>query len=376
MGAKQTAAQACGMHRLMAAAALSLVASGALAQGQAQAQGQGPDYAGARTAAFLPFLNAPLAGQPVTHTPKLAVTFPGGRVHRGTMDTGSTGVVVSATSIPNLDTLPNLGPGTLTYSSSGRIEKGVWVVTPLTLSGANGASVTTRPMPVLAVREIACTPAARNCRPRRNPRNIAMIGVGFARQHDHQTKGTPDHNPLLMVEGMGEPGKPGTIRRGYVVTPRGVQVGLDAAAAARFTFVKLEKSPTYPDWSAAPVCLSVAGKTPPACGTMLMDTGVTTMYLRVPPEQLAGSTTPGRGSVPVLNPGTSVNVSIPGAPGIAYSFKAGDVANPVTPFNVVLVSQDTNPGPFVNTSVRFLNGFDYLYDADAGYIGFRPVAGR
>jgi hypothetical protein len=27
--------------------------------------------------------------------------------------------------------------------------------------------------------------------------------------------------------------------------------------------------------------------------------------------------------------------------------------------------------PFVNTSVNFLNGFDYLYDADGGFVGFR-----
>jgi hypothetical protein len=27
--------------------------------------------------------------------------------------------------------------------------------------------------------------------------------------------------------------------------------------------------------------------------------------------------------------------------------------------------------PFVNTSLHFLNGFDYLYDADGGFVGFR-----
>jgi len=27
--------------------------------------------------------------------------------------------------------------------------------------------------------------------------------------------------------------------------------------------------------------------------------------------------------------------------------------------------------PFVNTSVRFLNGFDYLYDAEGGFVGLR-----
>ncbi|WP_051356957.1 hypothetical protein [Azorhizobium doebereinerae] len=359
-----------------AARILRLGLAAALSAAPVCALAAGPDYSGAAGAVFLPFLNAPLAGQPATRTPKLAIAFPGGQAHRGTLDTGSTGVVVSATSIPNFDQLPRLGPGQLTYSSSGRIEKGVWVVTPLTLSGGNGASVTTRPMPVLAVNEIACTASARNCRPRRNPKGIAMFGIGFARQHDHQAQGTPDHNPLLNVEGMGTPEQLGRMRRGYVVSRRGVLVGLDAASTAGFSFVKLDKSPVYPDWSAAPVCISVAGTAPPACGTMLMDTGVTTMYLRVPPEQLAGHTAPNAKGLPVLNPGTSVALTMTGAQGIGYSFNVGDRANPLAPLDVVLVHADANPGPFVNTSVRFLNGFDYLYDADAGYVGFRALNAR
>jgi hypothetical protein len=29
---------------------------------------------------------------------------------------------------------------------------------------------------------------------------------------------------------------------------------------------------------------------------------------------------------------------------------------------------------FLNTSFHFLNGFDFLYDADGGYVGFRRHA--
>lgn len=359
-----------GMGRAVCAAGLLMLT------GAAHAQTAAPDFSASTGAVVLPFLNAPLDGQPTTRSPSLSIRFPGGRAHRATMDTGSTGVVVSATSIPNFAQLPQIGPGTLTYSSSGRIEKGVWVTTPLSISGVGDARVTTRPIPVLAVTEIACTKTARNCRPRLNPRGIGMIGIGFARQQDAQSQGTPDHNPFLNVQGMGTADQPGALRRGYVVSRRGVQVGLDAAGAAGFTYVKLEKSPTYPDWSAAPVCISVAGRTPPACGTMLMDTGVTAMYLRVPQDQLTGHTTPNARGRPVLNPGTSVALSMPGAAGVGYSFDAGDTANPVAPLSVVLVHSDTNPGPFVNTSVRFLNGFDYLYDADGGHVGFRPLKGQ
>ena len=43
--------------------------------------------------------------------------------------------------------------------------------------------------------------------------------------------------------------------------------------------------------------------------------------------------------------------------------------NPLAPARLILVSR-LRP-PFVNTSVHFLNGFDYLYDADGGFVGFR-----
>ena len=32
--------------------------------------------------------------------------------------------------------------------------------------------------------------------------------------------------------------------------------------------------------------------------------------------------------------------------------------------------------PFVNTSFHLLNGFDYLFDADRGLVGYRPPRSR
>jgi hypothetical protein len=46
-----------------------------------------------------------------------------------------------------------------------------------------------------------------------------------------------------------------------------------------------------------------------------------------------------------------------------------DDASPVAPRSIHLrVSRDRT---FVNTSFRVLNAFDFLYDADGGYAGFR-----
>ena len=72
------------------------------------------------------------------------------------LDSGSTGIVVAARYIPGFDLLPSMGEGRLTYSSSGRVMIGRWVVTPLALVGRDGARVETEPMPVLAVTRVEC----------------------------------------------------------------------------------------------------------------------------------------------------------------------------------------------------------------------------
>ncbi len=329
----------------------------------------GPDLAPGKTV-LLPFLNAPLAGDAIRRPPALRLSF-GGPSIRAVMDTGSTGVVVAARAIPNVDALPVLAPGQLTYTSSGRIMIGDWVMAPVTIGGANGSEITTRPMPVLAVRRVDCLKTARNCRPRQNPTGIAMLGVGFARQGDRQSQSTPDHNPFLNLPEMGTADKPGAMRRGYMVSRRGVTIGLAPETATGFSFIKLEKSDEFPDWKATPACLSLGGRQPPACGTALVDTGVSSMYLTLTPEQQAGQVIQGPNGKPMLLPGVQLNIAFgttPGGP--AYGFSAGGAPSALAPDTVHLVQRANRV--FVNTSVRVLNGFDYLYDADGGYVGFRP----
>ena len=60
--------------------------------------------------AYLSYLNAPGPRDDIATPPLLRISF-GGRSYDAVMDTGSTGVVVSADKIPNIDRLPSLGPG-------------------------------------------------------------------------------------------------------------------------------------------------------------------------------------------------------------------------------------------------------------------------
>jgi hypothetical protein len=350
------------------AASLALLLLGA-----AQASGGSPSrYEAFRRGAYLPYLNAPAPDGDIARVPRLRISF-GARSYDVVMDTGSTGVVVSADKIPNIDRLQSLGRGELTYSSSGRVMIGQWVVTPMTIAGAGGARVTTAPIPVLAVTRIECTPQARRCTPNDAPRGVSMLGIGFARRGDHQAQSGPDRNPFLNVARLdGDGPNPTPLRRGYIVTRRGVHVGLTGAnTEGDFAYVKLARAADDRDWAATPVCIAVNGATPAACGTVLVDTGVTTMYLTVPESQAPDAIVVPNGRGVTLTDGTKVAISIPtaDAPQASYQFAVGDRINPLAPQNLVLVSRTR--APFVNTSLRFLNGFDYLFDADGGFAGFR-----
>lgn len=330
----------------IAALGLALLASPLAAQ-------ERPDYAAFREGTFLRYLSAEPGG--IDAVPRIGLSF-GGAPIGAVIDSGSTGVVVAARYIPGFDQLPVQGDGRLTYTSSGRVMIGQWVVTPLSLVGREGASVSTEPMPVLAVTQVRCLENARDCTPHDDPSGIAMVGVGFAREADMQSQSTPDKNPLLRVTGGDGPR-----RHGYILTPQGVHVGLTREnTRGDFRFVKLARQPDRPDWAATPACITLNGTSPPACGSMLVDTGVGAMFMTVPPAQAQGA----QGTLP-----EGTRVSIRAGDLDLYGFTVGD-GSPLAPDAIHLRVSDVAK-PFVNTSFHLLNGFDVLYDADGGYVGFR-----
>src|SRR3954447_15021876 len=126
----------------------------------ARAEDPVPSFEGFHQSVFLRSLNSD--GPELGETPHIGLSF-GGPTLRATLDSGSTGIVVAAESIPDLDQLSSLGEGELTYTSSGRVMRGRWVMTPVTLAGANGVRMQTEPMPVLAVTNVECLDNARDC---------------------------------------------------------------------------------------------------------------------------------------------------------------------------------------------------------------------
>ncbi|WP_262964665.1 autotransporter outer membrane beta-barrel domain-containing protein [Methylobacter psychrophilus] len=141
---------------------------------------------------------------------------------------------------------------------------------------------------------------------------------------------------------------------------------MSSATTQNFAFVKLTSNPSAStqsttQWNGAPLTVTAGGET--GSGTILMDTGINYMFLTpAPNSSLAIGTQPDDTTVDIYLPGQTT-------PQLAfYTITVGDSTNPLQPASVKVLK---NPSPFVNTGRQFLQGFNYLYDAVDGYVGYQ-----
>ena len=191
-----------------------------------------PDYSHYAQSYSLPYTE-PVDFQHLTGTLKVKAQINGGAVQSFTVDTGSVGIVVGADDVPNID--PKAPAGMIRYSSSGVELHGVWTLASVTFPDAHvSGGMATAMVPVLAVSSETCAGTGVNaaiCHPNDHP-HPHMMGVGFGRGEE----GHPEKNPFINLREMQD----GTMRRGYVITPAGIQLGLTAAnAGAGFVWQKL-----------------------------------------------------------------------------------------------------------------------------------------
>ncbi len=308
----------------------------------------------------------------------LAVQVNGGSTLYPTMDTGSTGVAISANKLASYSPIGE--QGWVFYNSTGLLLTGVYNTVTLTLVGGKDAAgnpaTVEATLPILVVTEATCLGIganANNCNTTTGKYDTQMVGIGF----DRNTMGigpvntsnpaaaasylnsapttSQAYNPFLNIAGMST----GDLRRGYIVTPDGVALGLTAAntSTAAYTYGQLAllstgKNGAANNWQA--VQATVTAGTSSGTGTLLMDTGVSDAFLGLP------GATPGQASN-----GTLVTLSLVGG-SATYSFVVGDTANPQTPSPVSFF----NPASmFVNSSLHTYAGFNVLFDADGGFIG-------
>jgi hypothetical protein len=331
----------------------------------------------------IPFVNA--TGGPLSDLPHIWVGFDGGKPIDFTMDTGSTGVVVGTGTNAFTPSGPSLGPGKITYTSSGIILTGQFYQAMVKIGSDENYAIAS--VPVLLVDEQTCTADARACKKNSNP-DIAQFGIGFGRENGGNPDTTPAYNAFLnIIDINGTPVTPssptteGTLTSGYVITPQNVTLGLTSQNTRRFKFLDLNWSQTYGDWEPAQATLTIDGIK--GLGTVLNDSGVSYMLAR----PVTDSNIPSTGTYgvcihgPCLEPGATVEVAIgyPEEPPVAsYRFTIGDNGGPTAnssvaaPEYVTLVLPEA-PTAFINTSYHFFNEFNYVYDYTDGLVGYRRL---
>ena len=314
---------------------------------------------------FLPFAR----GNGFESQLTVRVRINGGPITRLQLDTGSTGVLLGQELVGSVN-----GSGRrdeFVYSSSGQVHHGVWNDVRIEFVDGRGlgpmrgkAAVVT--MSALVVTHVTCRPAPFPDACHAGPVNKrpAMMGIGF---------GEIDQNALLNFEPM----KNGQMRRGFIIEPEGVRVGLTGDdVAPGFFFVKLER-PAQPDtrrlWALPRVNIRATlpdGKQFDAGGRALMDTGIRGLFLALPGAPTSG----------MIPPGTQVTVAPEwvGGHGPAINFPVAD-RRALSPLargaHWVRMAKDSvsgDPMPFINTGLRPLGAYRYLYDADGGYWGLMP----
>lgn len=311
----------------------------------------------------IPFANGPIRAD---HVPEVRLKLKGAAAQRFGMDTGSTGIVVAAEHYVPGPGDTNDGPGRIIYNSSGRVLHGTHHTTDVEILYDDDRPAATARVQVLRVESITCLRDARDCEPNPRPRGAAFMGIGFDRSAAQGTEGsTAPRNPFVNLVSLASGAPVSSIRPGYIVTRTGIHLGMSAALTRSFAFVKLSPRGTtsaggLPQWNAAPLTVSVDGRT--GSGTSLPDTGINYMFLSPPPGSplVHGAR---------VSAGTKIEIWLPGQGGPAafYQVTVGDRRNPMHPERVEVVR---DPGVFVNTGRMFFEGFDYLYDAAGGYVGY------
>jgi hypothetical protein len=301
--------------------------------------------------------------------PLLALSIAGGADKIVKIDTGSRGLVVARTAIGS-QASDTGQKGWVEYTSDGLILSGEYFLAPIRFH-TTGSTVETIPVRVLGVESSSCDSKYPHCTPEANLDRVGELGVGYGNYAKTSDIPTTEVNPFLELKAMQD----STARRGYIITRNAITLGLTASDLAAFRQVTLPKltgpaagPPGLPgSWGAAPGCFALPDNgNHTRCGTVLFDTGIATMIVGLEPAQRPPTM---QNTIPN---GTRIRIGIPTFthPSLAYSVTTGAADDALAPQGNP-AARWSKSGPFVNLGRHLLAGYDYLFDADAGHIGFR-----
>ncbi len=310
------------------------------------------------------------------------------------LDTGSLGLVADLSRYkpdPTTDVL--LAPyASITYTTSGNNPQGPLYLTNVQINGENGQSVTAR-VPVLS--STVATP-------------FYQLGVGFDRGGvmigtSPDAVNTPANNfwnmnaLLSLVSGPGV----STMQTGYIIGWKGfaslglgpgIMLGLNSQNTSGFGFQHLTTGGTqawyssggvqYPvQWRSQSGQVSITtGNQTYDLGSMsqLPDSGISYMIVTAPnntvPVGAGHCSDSGASQQNCLQPGSQVQVFLPGQTQPAYSFltiSEGSNPHPSTaPFGVQVTDGSS---AFTNLGRTFFENLDYLYDPVNGFVGYQAT---
>jgi len=232
-----------------------------------------------------------------------------------TIDTGSLGALVPAYEL-GPDAIGPAGPGVKFYDSSGRTFAGNYYLARISFKASDGSIVKTIPIKVLGVTAAYCAPGNYpNCTSEPPSTNIYYLGVGFDRNSTtaNDDFNSPADNAFLQID---DDNNSTNISPGYVLNGDDATVGITSTSG--YGLAALTANPSVPgDWNATPGCYgfpTLPGRNQ-FCGTLLMDVGITEMFLDLPPARRpAGAVDPNNDS------------KLP--KGLEASITAGTAANP------------------------------------------------
>lgn len=361
----------------------------------------GPRYSSSNLSRFLPFSNVSPDTPPWKNAPRVLFKLDGDtQLYNTTMDTGSTGLLVSASDMADYDpeTASKYPTGWQYYSSSNKLSSGNWIPKKISFLEAN----MTATVPVLAVTaSVVCpwykasdgsscptSPNGTSAQPTSMPTHIRYMGVGFGREYNHQPQGTPDKVSLINIDSIdGKTLKEGCVadgsgclNEGYIISDAGVTVGLTAENTKGFQFVKLALNHSYSDdqrdWTQTAGCISL-NSAPCRDSSLLFDTGIAKAYLTLPPSvPMEVVKAPGKSHLdrPTLKLTDGQNVTVYFGPeepyADVYQFITGDQEDELVPGQVTVTKSDQKQ-PYINTGRHFYRGFDVLYDPIGGYLGIK-----
>ncbi len=289
----------------------------------------------------------------------LGITVGGGREVRALVDTGSLGVAFARKAI-GPDAADTGVRGFIEYTSSGRILSGEYFLASIVFRAREG-QVSTMRIRVLGVDTAGCAAQYPDCVPQTDVDNVAMLGVGYGEYASTDSPKSSADNPFLQLAAMHD----GRMRQAYVLSADRITLGPSPTEMNEFRFVTLSaptsRGPGLPPIPQAPGCV----RFPDAgdrehCGYVLFDSGLSRMIVGLSPTERPATLSTGK-SIP---DGTRVHIRIGDA--VDYTTIIGSAGDPLAPTGTW-----SRTGPFVNTGRHVLAQYDYLYDADAGRIGFR-----